>query len=152
MELTRKTWGSGGSAQNKMSLTRMIKRKTCLFFDKLLLCCNFYSLPVEVRIFFWSYIPRGSNSQATCYCSRSILRQERLKSICIRECNASLTCISLITRTPVGFHYGRYLRRCKKDYRHSYRCDPINVPRAMKHSSNYDSCIHSADILLIFCN
>lgn len=150
MDPKRKTRGCDKSAQNRMSLTRMIKRQTCLFFHKLLLYCNFYSLQLEVHILCGCCIPHPSNSQATYYCYSSILKWGRLKNTCIQECNALRTCINFITRKPIDFYEGRFLGRCKKDYSHSYTCDPITVLRAMQHSSNCDCGIHTADILLTF--
>lgn len=51
MDPARKTRACDESAHNRICLTRLIQRQTCLFFYKSLLYCNFYSLQLEVHIF-----------------------------------------------------------------------------------------------------
>lgn len=98
MDPTRKTSGCDESAHNRMCLTRMIQRQTCFFFHKSLLYCNFYSLQLQVRIFCCC-----SYSQATYYCSYIIFKTGSMNSMHIQECNALLSWIHFIIRTPTDF-------------------------------------------------
>lgn len=133
MDPTRKTSGCDESAHNRMCLTRMIQRQTCLFFHKSLLYCNFYSLQLEVHIFCCC-----SYSQATYYCSYIICKKGSMNSMHIQECNALLSCIHFIIRTPTAFSLRQIFfggwgvcKKDKKDYSHCYMCDHTNILRTM---------------------